>query len=73
MGKDDGFHEHNPLYKNLSNVEAGIALIGTNWLIERAITGIKDKRLRNAIGWLATSIEFGYVYRNFQAGIRIRF
>lgn len=71
--RQDGYHENNWIYKDMSSVEASLSVIAVNYGIERAITGIKDRKWRSAIGWLATSIEAGFVLHNFAIGVKIRF
>jgi len=66
------FNESNWLYRQQGNAEAAITLLASNWLIERAITGIRNPKLRNAVGWLFVGYESSCVVHNFQVGVRIK-
>lgn len=71
--KSDGYHESNFLYKRMGSIPASLSVIAVNYGIERAITGIKDKKLRETLGWIAASVEAGFVLHNFAIGVKIRF
>ena len=65
------FIETDPLYRGLSDWERGPAIMAVGWLAERAITGIRDRKLRDLVGWLAVAVESYVVFENGQNGTRI--
>jgi hypothetical protein len=71
MGRDDGYHETNPLYKGMGNFEAAASVIIVNWAIERAISGIRDRKLRRFLGGVAASVEIAIAGNNFRIGINL--
>ena len=63
--------ERTRLYAGMGNFEASAAVLAVNWGIERLITGIKDKGLRNVVGWLFAGYEGFVVVENASKGITV--
>jgi len=72
-GSRGEFRESNPLYAGMGDAEAGLSVLAVGWGVERAITGIRDHKWREFVGWLATAIEFNVVRNNMRVGVRVRF
>ena len=50
-----------------------MSLLAVGYGIERAITGIRPRWLREVVGWAATAIEVDCVLGNVRVGVRLRF
>ena len=69
----DVYKERNRLYKGLEGYQGCVAVLALGYGTERLITGIKDKKLRNFVGWIAVGVELYVVQKNFSKGLNFGF
>lgn len=65
-------YELNPWFCKMSAEEAAFSVLAVNWIQERIVTGIKDKKLRSVVGWALTYFEFDMALGNVKARFPVR-
>ena len=69
----DPNHDCSRVYHGMSSDEAFAVDLAFGYLIERLVTGIRDYKTREVVGWIVTAIRFDAVAGNMRLGTAWKF